>query len=93
MLIRTLVEYALALIGADLPKALSRWAEAKPIRFGCKIYVNDGKLDERTKAGKFMGYDSESKGYRVYWPDTHRVPIEQDIKFAPTLGTTARFCP
>jgi hypothetical protein len=60
-------------------------------RFGCTIYVkilDAGKLDERAKAGKFLGYDNESKGYRVLWPDTHRVSVERDVKFAPDEATT-----
>ena len=28
-----------------------------------------------------MGIDSESKGFRVYWPGKNRVSIERDIYF------------
>ena len=37
--------------------------------FGAAAYVKDlkaGKLDSRTKVGHFVGYDSESKGFRIY---------------------------
>ncbi|KAF8833347.1 hypothetical protein BDN67DRAFT_917194 [Paxillus ammoniavirescens] len=41
---------------------------------GCTVFVkisNAGKLDEQAKAGKFVGYDMNCKGYRIYWPDNH----------------------
>ena len=37
--------------------------------FGAAAYIKDlmaGKLNARAKKGHFVGYDSESKGYRVY---------------------------
>jgi hypothetical protein len=40
--------------------------------FGATAYVKDlkaGKLDARAKIGRFVGYDSESKGYWIYWPN------------------------
>ncbi|KAF8833046.1 hypothetical protein BDN67DRAFT_867991, partial [Paxillus ammoniavirescens] len=45
---------------------------AKLHQFGCTIYVkivDTGKLNERAKAGRFVGYNSQSKEYRVYWPE------------------------
>ena len=39
--------------------------------FGVAAYVKDlaaGKLDAQSKKGRFVGYDLESKGYRIYWP-------------------------
>ena len=39
--------------------------------FSAAAYVKDlkaGKLDSRAKVGQFVGYDQESKGYRIYWP-------------------------
>ena len=39
--------------------------------FRVAAYVKDlkaGKLDARAKVGQFVGYDLESKGYRIYWP-------------------------
>jgi hypothetical protein len=38
--------------------------------FGAAAYVKDlkaGKLDARAQVGQFVGYDSESKEYRIYW--------------------------
>jgi hypothetical protein len=40
--------------------------------FSATAYVKDlaaSKLDARAKKGCFIGYDSESKGYRIYWPE------------------------
>ena len=39
--------------------------------FGVAAYIKDlkaGKLDACTKVGRFVGYNSESKGYQIYWP-------------------------
>ena len=39
--------------------------------FRVAAYIKDlkaGKLDAHTKVGQFVGYDSESKGYQIYWP-------------------------
>jgi hypothetical protein len=41
-----------------------------------------GKLEKRAIKGHFIGYDNETKGYRVYWPGTHRVSVERNITFA-----------
>ena len=40
--------------------------------FGAAAYVKDlkaKKLDARALKACFVGYDSESKGYRIYWPE------------------------
>jgi hypothetical protein len=47
--------------------------------FGVAAYVKDlkaGKLDSRAQVGRFVGYDSETKGYRIYWPNKRSVTIE-----------------
>ena len=39
--------------------------------FSAAAYVKDlkaGKLDSCAKVGRFVGYDQESKGYWIYWP-------------------------
>ena len=39
--------------------------------FGAAAYVKDlkaRKLDSHTKVSQFVGYDLESKGYWIYWP-------------------------
>ena len=52
--------------------------------WGCKAWVKRldvGKLDPRAELCHFVGIDSESKGFRVYWPGKNRVSIERDIYF------------
>jgi hypothetical protein len=54
--------------------------------FGATVYVKDltaGKLDVQAKIRKFMGYDDESKGYRIYWPEKRSVGIEREVRFNP----------
>ena len=40
-----------------------------------------GKLDARAQVGHFIGYDSESKGYRIYWPGKQSITVEQNVVF------------
>ena len=52
--------------------------------WGCKVWVKRldvGKLDPRAEECRFVNIDSESKGYRVYWPGKNRVSIEKDVYF------------
>ena len=52
--------------------------------FGAAAYVKDlkaGKLDARAKVGRFVGYDLESKGYRIYWPNKRSVTVERNVVF------------
>ena len=52
--------------------------------FGVAAYVKDlkaGKLDPQAKMGKFVGYDSKSKGYRIYWPGKCSVTVERNVVF------------
>ena len=52
--------------------------------WGSRVWVRDltaGKLDPRGREGRFVGYDSESKGYRVYWIDSRTVGVERDLVF------------
>src|SRR5215471_4504867 len=53
-------------------------------QFGCTAWVKNldaGKLDPRTVEGRFLGYDEESKGYRIYWPQKRSVTVERDVYF------------
>ena len=52
--------------------------------FGVAAYVKDlkaRKLDARAQVGRFVGYDSESKGYRIYWPGKRSITVERNVIF------------
>ena len=54
--------------------------------FGVAAYIKDlkaGKLDIRARKGRLVGYDSESKGYRIYWEGERKVSIERKVVFNP----------
>ena len=54
--------------------------------FGAAAYIklkNAGKLDKRASKGHFVGYDNESKGYQIYWPEKHVVSVEHNVIFNP----------
>jgi hypothetical protein len=56
--------------------------------FGVAAYVKDlsaGKLDSRAQIGRFVGYDSESKGYRIYWPNKRSVSVERMSSLMKTM--------
>ena len=57
-------------------KGLREWGE--------KVYVRiEGgtKLGGRVREGKWLGVDEESKGVRVYWPDTKNVTVERNVYY------------
>ena len=39
------------------------------------------KLGGRVKEGRWLGVDDESKGGRIYWPDTKLVTVERNIYY------------
>ena len=50
--------------------------------FGTAAYVKDlkaGKLDACTQQGCFVGYGSESKGFRIYWPTKRSITVERSV--------------
>ena len=52
--------------------------------WGEKVYVRvekGTKLGGRVREGRWLGVDEESKGARVYWPDTKAVSVERNIYF------------
>lgn len=40
-----------------------------------------GKFDARSKEGIFIGYSEESKGFRIWLPESRKVEITRDVKF------------
>ncbi|KAF8817637.1 hypothetical protein BYT27DRAFT_7074191, partial [Phlegmacium glaucopus] len=52
--------------------------------WGEKVYVRiEGgtKLGGRVKEGRWLGIDDESKGVRIYWPDTKSVTVERNVTY------------
>jgi len=51
--------------------------------FGCPVYahVNNGKLALRAVKCMFLGYASESKGYRMWCPESKKVIQSKDVTF------------
>ena len=52
--------------------------------FRTAAYMKDldvGKLDPKARIGRFVGYDSESKGYRIYWPKQKSISVEWNVVF------------
>ena len=52
--------------------------------FGTVVYVKDlkaGKLDACAKLGQFIGYNSESKGFHIYWPNKQSATVKCDVIF------------
>lgn len=59
---------------------------SKDVKFGCKVLclnkeVERGKFDPRCKNGIFLGYSTQSKGYRIWFPQNRKVEIARDVKF------------
>jgi hypothetical protein len=42
---------------------------------------NAGKLDHHVKLGFFVGYDDESMGFRIYYPECRTVGVEREVTF------------
>jgi hypothetical protein len=58
--------------------------------WGEKVYVRvekGNKLGGRVREGRWLGMDEESKGARIYWPDTKAVSVERNIYFNNPLAS------
>ena len=56
----------------------------KVLAFGAVVWVkvkDAGKLDSQAVDGHFVGYDEESKGYRLYFPKRRHIAVEHDVYF------------
>jgi Reverse transcriptase (RNA-dependent DNA polymerase) len=52
--------------------------------WGCTAWVkrmDANKLEPKAEECHFVGYDAESKAYRVYWPGRRKVSVERDVYF------------
>jgi hypothetical protein len=61
--------------------------------FGCKAFVlvpkcQRQKLDPKSQEGVFVGYDGQSKAYRVVLNDTGKVVVSRDVVFDESLPGT-----
>ena len=65
--------------------AFGKKPDLKGVReWGEKVYVRvekGTKLGGRVREGRWLGMDDESKGARVYWPDTQSVTVERNLYF------------
>lgn len=70
---------------------LEAWTVSKPSVkhlkvFGCICYVHvpdqkRHKLESKAEKGIFIGYNSQSKGYRIYNLETEKVIVSRDVIF------------
>jgi hypothetical protein len=54
--------------------------------WGSRVWVHDTngtKLDGRVKEGRWVGFDEESKGHRIYWVEKRSVTVERSVKWLP----------
>ena len=66
-------------------RGLKEWGEK------CWVRVEDGdKLGGRVCKGRWMGFDEQSKGSRVYWPDRMSVTVERNLYFDNMALSTSR---
>lgn len=61
--------------------------------FGCPVYVHvpkekRTKLEPSGKKGIFIGYNEDTKGYRIYIPGQRSVEISRDVKFEENFIST-----
>ena len=42
------------------------------------------KLDKKSELGFFIGYNSTSKAYRIYLPQTSKIVVSRDVMFLET---------
>ena len=52
--------------------------------FGTAAYVKDlkaAKLNAHAKLRQFVGYDSESKGFHIYWPNKWSITVKHNVIF------------
>jgi hypothetical protein len=57
-------------------KGLREWGERMWVR------IEGGtKLGGRVREGRWLGVDEQSKGVRVYWPDTRTITVERNTYF------------
>lgn len=76
-------------LGGKTP--FERWTGKPPDvgyfqEFGCRVYSlirepNKEKFGSRSRKGIFVGYAENSKAFRIWIPDEHRIDISRDVEF------------
>ncbi|KAM1588480.1 hypothetical protein ACFX10_027488 [Malus domestica] len=82
---QTIIDMARSMLKSKrLPKEM--WAEA----VACAVYLSNRsptrnkkrtKLDDKSEKFIFIGYDSNSKGYKLYNPNNGKLVISRDVTF------------
>lgn len=58
--------------------------------WGARVWVHsttDGKVGDRAKPARWLGFDAQSKGHRVYWPEQRSVTVERNVRFTQPAMT------
>lgn len=53
--------------------------------WGCKVWVHDtsaGKLGARAKVAYWVGFDMQSNGHHIYFPEKRTVKVERSVSFS-----------
>jgi len=50
-----------------------------PIQMSTGNSPDSPKLESKVEKGRFIGFDEESKGYRIYWEEKRSVTVERDV--------------
>lgn len=53
--------------------------------WGARVWVHDpdgSKLAPRAKEGRWVGFDPNSQGHRIYWKKTRSVTVERSVRFS-----------
>ncbi|CAA9998103.1 unnamed protein product, partial [Nesidiocoris tenuis] len=64
--------------------------------FGSTVYFLDktpqkNKFDPRSKRGTFIGYSDQTKGYRIWLPESKEVIVSRDVKFLNSFSEQNEF--
>lgn len=56
--------------------------------FGSSVYVHvpkekRKKWDSKTRKGIFVGYEDNTKGYRIYFSENNKIEVARDVEFIP----------
>jgi hypothetical protein len=53
--------------------------------WGCSVWIHNqktGKIAVRAKPARWVGFDLNSDGHRIYWPEKRTVSVERSVKFS-----------